>query len=800
MSTSSVRPDALERAAAIVAGLPLADRIRLVSGRDFWTTESVPGQAPSVMLADGPHGLRKQVGQSDQSGPSDTVPATCFPTAATLACTWDPELLTEIGQALGREARAEDVAVLLGPGLNIKRHPRGGRSFEYLSEDPYLSGMLAAAMVRGIQSVGVAACPKHFTANNQETNRMVIDTIIDQRTLRELYLRGFEIVIRESQPRAIMTAYNQVNGQYCSDSTALLRDVLRAEWGFDGLVVSDWGGTNDRTAGLAAGLDLEMPGGAATFDTEVAEAIESGALAVADLDRSATRVVAMALDWAERRKEPMGVPDLGDHHALARRAAAAGTVLLTNDGLLPLAGTGTIAVIGAFAAAPRIQGEGSSRVQPTRVDSLLESLTDLTAGQAQIRFAAGYDARSGQTTPRLLADAATVAHDADHVILVLGLPERAESEAIDRPDCLLPEGMDHLRDVILAVHPRPAVVLMNGGTLELPWADHPAALVEAHLGGQAGGAALADVLLGRAEPGGRLAESIPMAVADLPADRNFPGAPRQVEYREGFHVGYRFHDTAGVPARFPFGHGLGYTSFSLSEVEVTGSGCDLTVALDVTNTGQRPGSQVVQVYVADVESSVARPAKELAGYAKVHLAPGATQPISVSLDRRAFAVWDVQAHDWLVEAGEFEILVGTSSTAIHGQVTVEIDSDDKVQPVPGTAGTVATNAEFTALLRRPIPIPAGSQPYTRNSTPPELSESPVGRALVALMEKATTRSAASEADESGAAAEMRRAVIAGMPARGFVQWSNGRLSLRTLDRVLRALNSNVRGAVGRRRK
>ena len=799
MPDAPVSTDIQERAAQIVAGLPVAARIRLVSGHGFWTTEEVVGRAPSVMLCDGPHGLRKQLGSPDHVGRSNSVPATCFPPAVTLACSWDTELLSEVGAALGLEARAEDVAMLLGPGLNLKRHPRGGRSFEYFSEDPYLSGTLAAAMVRGIQSQGVAACAKHFAANNQETNRMVIDTIIDERTLRELYLRGFEIVVEQADPAAIMTAYNKVNGQYCSESTYLVHDVLRGEWGSDALVVSDWLGANDRVAGLAAGLDLEMPGGAAAFDEEIAEALASGRIPEHDLDRAAIRVVALALRWEQTRRQPAPDSDHDAHHALAGRAAAAGTVLLTNDGVLPLAGEGSIAVIGSFAQTPRYQGEGSSRVNPTRVDTLVDSLAERTAGQGEVRYAAGYDVKTGETTPALLAAAAREARAADHTILVVGLPERFESEGLDREHCRLPEGMEYLIDVVLAANPRTVVVLMNGAVVELPWAERPAALVEAHLGGQAGGSALADVLLGRAEPGGRLAESIPHSVADLPSDRNFPGQPRQVEYREGFHVGYRFHDTAGVPAHFPFGHGLGYTSFEHSAVTVSGTGTDLTVRVEVTNVGGRAGTEIVQVYVRDVESTIARPVKELAGYAKVDLAPGDSAHVEVHLDRRAFAVWDVHAHDWMVEGGEFEILVGASSTDIRGRASVMVESQDQVGPAPEVAGTVATDAEFVALLGRPIPVPTSSRPFTRTSTPAELTTSRVGRGLVALLNRTAGRAVTlDDADDLGEAEQMLRAVMSGLPLRAFVQMSNGRLSLAALDRLIAGLNSDMRSAVKRR--
>jgi beta-glucosidase len=562
--------------------------------------------------------------------------------------------------------------------------------------------------------------------------------------------------------------------------------------------MSDWGGTNDHVAGLGVGMDLEMPGGSGAFDANIAAAVAEGRLAEPDLNRSAARLVELALRWQDLRDAGPGPsPDFDAHHALARHAAAAGTVLLTNDGLLPLPAEGTIAVIGAFAVDSRYQGAGSSKVNPTRIDALLDSITEQTAGLAEVRYAAGYDPVTGDTTPALMAEAAAVARSADRVVLALGLPARLETEAMDRSEWAMPAGMDQLAEVVLDANPRTAVALMNGGAVDVRWADRPAALVEAYLGGQAGGSALADVLLGSVEPGGRLAESIPFDVTQLPSDQNFPGHPRQVEYRETFNVGYRFHDTHDVPARFAFGHGLTYTTFSYGAPEVSGSGTDLAVAVDITNTGTRTGSEVVQVYVHDVQSTLPRPAKELAGFAKVRLEPGQTARVDVALGRRSFAVWDVAASDWLVEAGEYGILVGASSTDLRGSVTIHIDSDDVLTPAPAPEGPVATNAEFAALLGRPIPVPRGQRPFTRTSTATDLETSRLGRRLVSAMRWGMKRQFAS--NDTGSMDDMVEVVLASLPLRSFVMMSPG-MSFGILDRIVATLNGDVRGVIrpGRR--
>lgn len=631
-------------AAQITSRLTRADKIRLLSGKDFWNTESVDGAA-GFMLTDGPHGLRKQVGAADHVGLADSVPATCFPPAAGLGATWNVELLQDIGTALGREAAAQDVGVLLGPGLNIKRHPAGGRNFEYFSEDPYLAGTAAAAMVRGIQSVGVGACLKHFAANNQESNRMRVDAIVDERTLHEIYLTGFEIAVKESAPWTVMHSYNKVNGEHTGESYRLLTEILRHTWGFDGVVMSDWLATANRPLGVHAGSDLEMPGSNGLWDARVARALDDGTLSESDLDAAVTRLVRLAQKVAAR---PTAVPvDFEAHHALARRAAADASVLLANDGLLPLPADARVALIGAFAQTPRYQGAGSSLVHPTRLDNALDALRDHYGDR--LTYVPGYDAATGDATADDIAAARLAAREAEVVVLLIGLPASYESEGFDRTDLRLPPAHDALVEAVVSENSRTAVVLMGGAPVEMPWADRPAAILEVYLGGQAGGSAVADVLTGAVEPGGRLAESFPVSMLELPANENFADHPTQAEYREGLNVGYRFHDTWQVAPRFCFGHGLGYTTFEVSPVTFEGgAGSPVQqVSVEVTNSGDRAGSCVVQLYVHANAAAPARPEQELKGYTKVHLEPGESRQVTLALDERSLATYDATDEAWV---------------------------------------------------------------------------------------------------------------------------------------------------------
>ncbi len=686
---------------AVVAELSLLEKAALLSGADTWQTRAIERLGlPAVWLADGPHGVRKQVGSADHLGINGSEPATCFPTAATVAGSWDEDLAAEIGAALGREAASQGVGVLLGPGLNIKRSPLGGRSFEYFSEDPELSGRLAAAYVRGIQSEGVAATPKHFAVNSQELRRMVSDSVVDERTLREIYLTAFEIVVREAAPWAIMSSYNLVNGTYAHENRHLLTEVLRDEWGFTGAVVSDWGGGNDAVAAVAAGGTLEMPSPGFDSARQIVEAVESGDLAEADLDARVAELVELVRRVTAARPATV---DLDAHHALARRAAAQSAVLLRNeDALLPLAPGTSVAVIGAFATAPRYQGAGSSLVNATRVPTLVEALQRTALSVAGV--AAGFH-RDGRRDDALIAQAVALATTADVAVVTLGLPEIAESEGLDRSDLALPAEQVRLLHDVYRANPRTVVVLSAGGVVETPWLADAGALLHAYLGGQAGAEAIADVLTGAVEPGGRLAETMPLTLADTPTAGAFPSLERTAEYREGPFVGYRHYATAQAPVAFPFGFGLGYTTFAYRDLVVDADGAAVTV----TNTGERAGSDVVQLYVSRRGGSgILRPALELKGFAKVRLQAGQSQRVALPFGERTFRFFDVASGTWRVEAGEYEIAVGAHSgdlplraSIVREGVTLPPLARDfaEMQTTARGAGDTA----FRALLGRPAP-------------------------------------------------------------------------------------------------
>ncbi len=803
-----------EQAVALVAQMTLEEKAGLCSGQGFWRLKGVERLGlPSVMVTDGPHGLRKQAASQDHVGLNASAPATCFPTASALASTWNTALLRQVGEALGRECAAQGVAVLLGPGLNIKRHPLCGRNFEYFSEDPLLSGELAAALVAGIQSQGAGACLKHFAVNNQEQRRMTVDVVVDERSLREIYLRGFEIAVKKAKPWTLMCAYNRLAGAYCSEHERLLTQILRQEWDFDGLVMSDWGAVNDRVLGLQAGLDLEMPGSGGVNDHRIASAVKAGALPEAALDQAAVRVASLVLGSAAQPKG--AAPDKAAHHALAQRAASEAAVLLKNtDDLLPLSTEKTIAIIGAFAKQPRYQGAGSSRVNPTQVDCAFDAIAGLLGQSSRLRYAPGYDAAQSQPDQALIDEAVATARDAQAAVLFAGLPEAYESEGFDRAHMRLPEQHDRLIEAVCAANPNVAVVLANGAPVEMPWVAAPKAILEGYLAGQGGGGAVADLLFGLANPSGKLAESFPLSQKDVPSDPWFPGTGRQVQYREGLGVGYRHYETAQAPVLFPFGHGLSYTEFDYRSLKVHGDPERLNVhhlSLILANIGHRAGAEVVQVYVRPPAGGVRRPALELCAFAKVALEPRQVRQINFTLDAAAFAHYSAQAGDWQVQPGEYEIRVGASCRDIRLKAAVSV-AGARAEPTatadaePAAASAVkspdtaprtllsTSDAAFAQTLGRPIPAPDPSRPFHPNSTLQEISETWLGRKVSKRIARAFVERL--KLDKMDAPTRrMFLQMLQDMPLRALALHSSGAFSSQRVEALAALLNKRLPAAL-----
>src|SRR5829696_1596876 len=713
--------------ASLLGELTLEEKASLCLGSDFWHTAPIPRLGiPAVAVSDGPHGLRKQPDESDHVGISDSLPATCFPTASALGSSFDPELARRVGEALGVEALAQGVAVVLGPGINIKRSPLCGRNFEYFSEDPLVSGVLGAAFVEGLQSQGVGASLKHYAANNQETDRLRVSAEVDERTLREIYLAGFERVVTKARPWTVMCAYNKVNGVYASENRWLLTELLRDEWGFEGLVVSDWGAVHDRVAALAAGLDLEMPPNLGVSDAEIVAAVRSGELDEAVLDRAVARVLRL-VDRTQSDAVDLGEAQPGfdaeGHHALARAAAAECAVLLKNDGgLLPLQPSAgdTVAVIGEFARSPRYQGAGSSQVNPTRVDTALDELRAAVPDSVLVEFCPGFGIGSTTADDELAAEAIALARRASVVVAFLGLPDADESEGFDRTSMDLPANQTALVGRLAAANPNLVVVLANGSAVRLSdWEHHAPAILECWLSGQASGGAAADLLIGAANPSGRLAETLPLRLEDNPSYLNFPGEHGHVRYGEGVFVGYRGYDALRLPVSYPFGHGLSYTSFEYADLTTTLTGdteddtLAVAVTCTVTNAGQRAGREVVQLYVTDPESSVARPPRELKGFAKTAtLAPGEGQTVTFRLQSRDLSYWSVRQHRWVLEGGTFRLSVGASSRDLRLSTAIGATAPPPTVELDG----MATLEEWlahpggSALLREAIGVDEHGQP------------------------------------------------------------------------------------------
>lgn len=765
----------------IITKLNLEQKCALLSGDTVFTTRGYKNAGvPSITLSDGPNGVRKQAGAADHLGLNPSVPATCFPTAATVACSWDPALGEEIGRAMGEEAAAQEVAVLLGPGLNTKRSPLCGRNFEYFSEDPYLSGKMAAAYVRGIQAEGISACPKHFAVNSQELRRMASDSVVDERTLRELYLTGFEIVVKEAHPKALMSSYNLINGIYANENAHLLQDILREEWGFDGAVVTDWGGSNDHALGVKNGSTLEMPAPGGDAVRELLAAVQSGKITEADVDARLDELLTLVLDTHAAVERHNRSFDADAHHALARRAAGESVVLLKNDdALLPLAEGARVAVIGDFAETPRYQGAGSSAVNSIKVDTFLECLKD--SGLHSVGFAPGFD-RQGKPDAAKQAEAVALAAKADAVLLCLGLDEIKESEGLDRADMKLADNQIELLQAVREANPNTVVIVNAGASLETPWLAHCKALVYGALGGQAGAGAMVDVLTGKINPGGKLAETWANAYADTPARDRFAGPGRTVQYREGLYVGYRYYQTAGVPVAFPFGHGLSYTQFAYSDLHADAHSATLTV----TNTGDRAGAEIVQLYVAKPNAEIFRPAQELKAFAKVQLAAGESKTVTLTLDDKAFRYWNTRTGSWEVEGGTYELRVGASSADIRLTAAVEVIGTDALNPYAGKAlphyqsGKVQTvpDAEWETLLGRPIPDDRVK--IDRNMTLGELNHgrSPLGWLVWAVL------TALLNASYKKGKPDLNVLFQYNMPLRALAKMTNGAISMGMVDGIV----------------
>ncbi len=675
----------------IISGMSLQEKIAFCTGADFWHTKELPRLGiPAIKMSDGPHGLRCQEGEADMIGVNKSLPATCFPTAVTAGATWNRELYAAEGEAIGKEALAAGVSVVLGPGCNIKRNPLGGRNFEYISEDPYQAGKMAAAFIRGQQSTGVASSLKHFAANSQEYKRMNGDSQVDQRTLREIYLTAFEIAVKEGYPGTVMCAYNKINGEHCSDSKKLLTDILRSDWGFDGMVITDWGALNDRIKSFQAGCDLNMPGGSDYMERSAMEAVENGVLSEADIDASVERILRL-VEKAQEAKA--SVVDWDAHHALARKIAEQGAVLLKNEeGILPLDASDAV-LIGHMAKKIRYQGSGSSHINPTKLVNLTDAMPD-------VPFVDCCDTQ-GNVTEDALQEAVIAAKAHRVSVVVAGLPDAYESEALDREHMGLPEGHNRIIEAVATVNPNTVVVLLGGSAIELPWADKVKAIVYMGLPGQAGGEAIANLLTGKANPCGKLTETWPVSYSDVISTDTF--GKQNVEYREGIYVGYRYYDKAKKAVRYPFGHGLSYTTFTYSDMKVDGR----TVCVNIANTGTVKGAEVVQLYIAPPKGGLFRPEKELKGFARVELEPGETKTVTFTLDDRSFALWQ---GGWKIPEGTYTVQIGASSRDIRLEADIEVTGEAVPIPTWQTGSWYETltgepdRTEWEKLMGHPVPI------------------------------------------------------------------------------------------------
>ncbi len=781
----------------LIRRMTIEEKCYLLSGKDFWQTRSVERLGvPSMTLSDGPHGIRKQAGAGDQLGLNPSLPATCFPTAATVANSWDPALGEEIGRHLGAEAASQGVGVVLGPGLNVKRSPFCGRNFEYFSEDPYLAGKMAASYIRGIQANGVSACPKHFAANSQELRRMASDSVMDERTLREIYLTGFEIAVKEGHARSIMSSYNRVNGDYANENEHLLQEILRDQWGFDGFVVSDWGGSNDHVEGIRAGSHLEMPTTGGDSDLELVEAVKSGRLSEELLDRRVDELLDVILSVTSAVKPLEGKSfDVEKHHAMAARASEQSIVLLKNEGgILPLKKGAKVAVIGDFAQKARYQGAGSSVVNPTRLDHAMDVIKNFELDVAG--FQPGYP-RSGKGDPEMQAKAVELAKQAETVLLYIGLDEISEAEGLDRSHMRLAQSQVDLIEAVSAVNPNIVAVMSAGSAVEMPWLPKVKALVHGYLCGQAGASSVLKVILGEVNPSGKLAESYPIRYEDVSSSPYFPAKERNAEYRESLFVGYRYFETANVPVLFPFGFGMSYTTFEYSDLTVT----DKEAAFTIKNTGKMDGAEVAQLYVSKRDGEVFRPAKELKGFAKVFLKVGESKKVTIPLDDKAFRYFNVNTNQFEVEGGKWTVMIGASCADIRLSGTVSVkgtnaDSPyDKAKFAKYFSGDIknVSDAEFEALLGRPIPDGHWSGVLDMNDAICQLYYAKSGLARFVYRRMTSMLNKSIEKGEP----DLNITFIYNMPFRGIAKMAGGMCTMEMAEGILTICNGHFFKGLGR---
>ena len=774
----------------LIRQMSLEEKCHLLSGRDFWQTQSVKRLGvENVTLSDGPHGIRKQEGAGDQLGLNGSVPATCYPTAATMANSWDPELGEELGRMLGEEAASQDVCVLLGPGLNIKRSPFCGRNFEYFSEDPYLAGKMAAGYIRGIQANGVSACPKHFAANNIELRRMASNSVVDERTLREIYLTNFEIAVREGKAKCIMSSYNMINGTYANENAHLLQEILRDEWGFDGFVVSDWGANNDFTEGVRAGSHLEMPGTGGDGPTQLMQSVRDGKITEAEVDKRVDELLDVMLAVRKAVDPLKGKKfDVDAHHAFAQKASEQSIVLLKNEGkILPLAKGSKVAVIGEFAKNARYQGAGSSVVNCTKLDHTMDVIGNFDLNV--VGYEPGYP-RHGEPDAAMIRKAAELAKKADYVLLYLGLDEISESEGLDRSTLSIPKCQIDTLEAVAAENPNVIIVMSAGSSVEMPWLNRCKAMVHAYLCGQAGASAVLKVILGEVNPSGKLSESYPIRYEDCSSAPYFPAKQRSVEYREGLYVGYRYYETAKIPVLFPFGFGMSYTSFEYSGLKAT----DKAATFTLKNTGDRDGAEVAQLYVHAKAPSVYRPVKELKGFAKVFLKAGESKEVTIPLDDKAFRYWNSKTNRFEIDGGEYEILIGasvadiklTGAVSVKGTDAPKCEDPAKLKSYYSADIKAVPDKEFETLLGHPIPDGSWSGMIGPNDAIGQLyyAKSLKARLIWKVMDGMLKKSI-----EKGTP-DLNITFIYNMPVRAIGKMAGGMCSQKMCDGILDIINGH----------